>query len=397
MKIKRKKIKRYHSGGYGYGQRGPSRKRWLTLVLCLAVLLVLGFGVLTVAKNSKTAWRVERRGRYFVSSTTRDRVKGLYQIEGSLYYFDQDGILQTGWVRQDDYVGYAASDGKLAQGETEVDGTSYYFQPETGQLYTGWQTLDGTTYCFDETGHRRTGVYQEDGGIWQLNDDGSVKSRLNGWRTENGVRKFYDQNGAPAQGWTQIGDRSYFFVDGVSQTGWVTTDEGPLYLTSDGSRATGWNVIDGQPYFFTEEGALQQGWVHAHGRHYYFIDGISKAGTYQEGVASYTLNGSGSIEPVSEIPPEEAELIDSEGEGEVLPEDEGALPGEAAAPTPPSVSESQATAQPAPEAVPEAAPETAPAASSTASSTPAPEAAPQPSTEAQPEAPAEPTGEGAAA
>lgn len=42
--------------------------------------------------------------------------------------------------------------------------------------------LDGVQYCFDETGHPRTGTYQEDGKVWELDSDGRVKNRLNGWK-----------------------------------------------------------------------------------------------------------------------------------------------------------------------------------------------------------------------
>ena len=64
--------------------------------------------------------------------------------------------------------------------------------------------LDGVQYCFDETGHPRTGTYQEDGKVWELDSDGRVKNRLNGWKKTDGVLKYYDNSGAPAQGWTEI-------------------------------------------------------------------------------------------------------------------------------------------------------------------------------------------------
>lgn len=90
--------------------------------------------------------------------------------------------MKTGWIEENGYVGYANADGALTQGEAKIDGKYYYFQPETGQLYTGWIMLDGVQYCFDETGHPRTGTYQEDGKVWELDSDGRVKNRLNGWK-----------------------------------------------------------------------------------------------------------------------------------------------------------------------------------------------------------------------
>ena len=163
--------------------------------------------------------------------------------------------------------------------------------------------LDGVQYCFDETGHPRTGTYQEDGKVWELDSDGRVKNRLNGWKKTDGVLKYYDNSGAPAQGWTEIDGKDYFFVDGVSQAGWVETDAGTRYLDGNGNQMTGWCVIDGQPYAFGTNGEPKQGWDHSHEKSYYFINGVSQSGTFGEGALSSNLNGSGSVQPVGDQAP----------------------------------------------------------------------------------------------
>lgn len=80
----------------------------------------------------------------------------------------------------------------------------------------------------------------------------------------DGVLKYYNNSGAPAQGWTEIDEKDYFFVDGVSQAGWVETDAGTRYLDGNGNQMTGWCVIDGQPYAFGTNGEPKQGWDHSH-------------------------------------------------------------------------------------------------------------------------------------
>ena len=67
-------------------------------------------------------------------------------------------------------------------------------------MYTGWIMLDGVQYCFDETGHPRTGTYQEDGKVWELDSDGRVKNRLNGWKKTDGVLKYYNNSGRTGTG-----------------------------------------------------------------------------------------------------------------------------------------------------------------------------------------------------
>ena len=101
-----------------------------------------------------------------------------------------------------------------------------------------------------------------------------------------------------------IRDRDYFFVDGVSQAGWVETDAGTRYLDGNGNQMTGWCVIDGQPYAFGTNGEPKQGWDHSHEKSYYFINGVSQSGTFGEGALSSNLNGSGSVQPVGDQAPD---------------------------------------------------------------------------------------------
>lgn len=315
--MKRQKIKRYR---FSVTQNTRRRRAATPLkavgvvLVCLCLLTGVAFGAYKAIQSKTTGWHGEGLHRYYISPTTGTRAQGLYEINYKLYYFGSNNFLKTGWIEENGYVGYANADGALTQGEAKIDGKYYYFQPETGQLYTGWIMLDGVQYCFDETGHPRTGTYQEDGKVWELDSDGRVKNRLNGWKKTDGVLKYYDNSGAPAQGWTEIDGKDYFFVDGVSQAGWVETDAGTRYLDGNGNQMTGWCVIDGQPYAFGTNGEPKQGWDHSHEKSYYFINGVSQSGTFGEGALSSNLNGSGSVQPVGDQAPEDDLAKDAEGE-----------------------------------------------------------------------------------
>lgn len=321
--MKRQKIKRYQYSVAPNIRRKPAPfRRTMGIVLfTLCLLTVAALGSCYVIQSRAVGWQGEGLHRYFVSPTTRERVYGLYEINHELYYFGNSGFARVGWIRESGYLGYADPEGKIARGETKVEEDYYYFQPETGQLYTGWVTIDGAVYCFDETGHPRTGLYMEDGILWELEDDGRVKARVNGWKEESGVLKYYDETGALAQGQMQIDGKSYLFLDGISQAGWIQTDAGMRYLDGRGGFMTDWCVIDGQPCAFGPDGSLRQEWDHSHGKNYYFVDGISKAGVFWDGVQSSELNGSGSIQPVEAEEP-------AEGSEEQPAEDPAAAPGE---------------------------------------------------------------------
>ena len=318
MRMKRQKIKRYRFRVTQDARRKTSaapQKAVGVILVCFGLIAGLAFGGSKAAQSKAAGWQGEGLHRCFVSPTTGIRVQGLYEIDQELYYFGSSSFVKVGWINESGYVGYADQDGKIAQGEAVIDGKSYYFQPGTGQLYTGWVTLDGVEYCFDETGHPRTGIYQENGISWELDAEGRVKRCLSGWNEVDGIQKYYDETGAPAQGWIKLDEKDYFFVDGISQPGWAETDAGIRYLDGSGNQMTGWCVIDGQPTAFDAVGVLKQGWEHSHEKNYYFVDGISQAGTFQEGQVSRDLNGSGSIQPAETVMIEEDLAEDAEGEG----------------------------------------------------------------------------------
>ena len=89
---------------------------------------------------------------------------------------------------------------------------------------------------------------------------------------------------------------------------------GQLRKNLDGNQMTGWCVIDGQPYAFGTNGEPKQGWDHSHEKSYYFINGVSQSGTFGEGALSSNLNGSGSVQPVGDQAPEDDLAKDAEGE-----------------------------------------------------------------------------------
>ena len=359
--MKRQKIKRYRFSVTQNTRRKKSPeplKSAGVVLVCLCLLAGAAFGCYKMIRSKAVGWQGEGLHRYFVSPATGTRVQGLYEINHSLYYFGSNHFLKIGWIEEDGYIGYADEDGKITRGEAKVDGKYYYFQPETGQLYTGWLTLDGVEYCFDETGHPRTGTYQEDGKTWELDSDGRVKGRLNGWKKVEGILKYYDETGAPAQGWIQLEGKDYFFVDGISQAGWVKTDAGMHYLDGNGNQMTGWCVIDGQPYSFDAGGELKQGWDHSHEKSYYFINGISQAGMFREGTLNSDLNGSGSVQPGGNAAPEEDFAEDAEGETpeeELLEEQPAQTETEDGQTTPATEQQTQPAEEPtaAPETIPE--------------------------------------------
>ncbi|WP_270299921.1 hypothetical protein [Streptococcus parasanguinis] len=88
----------------------------------------------------------------------------------------------------------------------------YYYDPESGARVSGWQTIDGKTYCFDEFGKAFVGHWQFDEGKNYYFDPVNCDLKT-GWLDLNGTRYYADPNdgGAFARNKTLI-------IDGVSYT-----------------------------------------------------------------------------------------------------------------------------------------------------------------------------------
>ena len=136
--MKRQKIKRYRfSVTQNTRRRRAARplKAVGVVLVCLCLLTGVAFGVYNAIQSKTTGWHGEGLHRYYISPTTGTRAQGLYEINYKLYYFGSNNFLKVGWIEENGYVGYANADGELTQGEAEIDGKYYYFQPETGQLH----------------------------------------------------------------------------------------------------------------------------------------------------------------------------------------------------------------------------------------------------------------------
>lgn len=73
-----------------------------------------------------------------------------------------------------------------------------------------------------------------------------------GWRSISGSWYFFDDSGAMATGWKQCGEAWYFFND-------------------SGSMCTGWLSWGGAWYYLDSSGAMQTGWLH-YGSAWYWLD-----------------------------------------------------------------------------------------------------------------------------
>ena len=192
------------------------------------------------AENGKlyTGWWSDPTvGTRYLDTTDGHMLTGLAVIGNDMYYFNDQGFMQVGWV--------------------DINGQTYLFNPnDSGKMYKGWWTDATGTYYLDAVdAHRTTGLAAIDGSFYYFNDQGQMQVGL---VTINKAKYFFGADGKMLTGMQTIGDGVYYFgADGVMATGLVQAADGVYYAGSDGRIVFGQTVKLGKiDYLFGLDGKL---------------------------------------------------------------------------------------------------------------------------------------------
>ena len=221
-----------------------------------------------------------------------------------VYYFDQDGIMQTEYwyPREVGIWSYFDKDGHMVYGWNQIaydqkDYQTHYFDSEGIELV-GWQKIDGKWYYFDknvetygimETGwllYENTWYYLKatgemasdewvDGGKYYVDANGVYipgKVKVTGsWLKDNTGWWYRNTDGTyPRNQWQYIDGNWYHFdQNGYMQTGWLQLGNTWYYLKPSGAMAIGWEKVGGDWYYLNSSGAMQTGWLQLGNTWYY--------------------------------------------------------------------------------------------------------------------------------
>lgn len=257
------------------------KKRRALVLLSLAGLLTFTSPVLTAS----AAWKTTSDGIMYTQTASPGYAVGLVMIGSYYYYFNDNGIMQTGLQTIGKKLYYFNEDGIMQKGWiTASDGTRYYASTNGVLSVSAWVG----NYYFQADGSMATSTWID--GKW-VGADGKytgVKNNV-GWVTDNGVTCYYDSNSNLVKGWLTIGTKKYYLnpTTGALQTGWFkvgsktyySNKKGVMqkgkwvsgkYLKKNGVMATGLKTISNNTYYFDSSGNVKTGWVKYKGVHYYF-------------------------------------------------------------------------------------------------------------------------------
>ena len=180
-------------------------------------------------KSDNTGWRtINGKTYYYINGKA---VTGERQIDGHWYYFDANGIMQTGFVNLGYKIVYYNYNGWMLYGEHQLNGYWYYFDNGTGAMQTGFVNLGHKIVYYNAKGQMQYGEHQLNG-YWYYFDTGT----------------------------------------GAMQTGFVNLGHKIVYYNAEGQMQYGEQQIDGYWYYFdTGSGAMQKN-AEINGK-YYDADG----------------------------------------------------------------------------------------------------------------------------
>ena len=172
-------------------------------------------------------------------------------------HFHVDASAHEGgaWVNDPAGWKYCYTDSTCAKGPLTIGADSYYFD-ENGILGTGWVNYDGAWHWLGTSGRIATGWAKVADAWYYMDNSGAMTT---GWTQVRGSWFYLADSGKMATGWTKIGDSWYYFQEsGAMATGWVNDGGTWYYLNEFGQMVTGRVQIDGTWYTFDKSGALRR-------------------------------------------------------------------------------------------------------------------------------------------
>lgn len=203
------------------------------------------------------AWQQVDNSQWIFTDNSGRRVTNEWRQSGDFYfYLGSDGIMATNaWV-EDSY--YVNGDGARVSNQwvyvepgtydaPSSEGGWFYLGANGRAVTSGWQTINGRRYHFDDDGRMNYGWYTEDDDLYYLGDenDGSMKT---GW-----LALAWDEDDSPEDGEVEMQ------VSSGEMGAWFYFQEnGRAVRATEGTYAN--RRINGYRYYFDENGVMATGW-----------------------------------------------------------------------------------------------------------------------------------------
>ena len=250
--------------------------------------------VMVISEKISSGWQNTDEGRVYIDKQG-NRLIGMQTIEDGFYYFNENGVLQTGWIEFEEKKYFARADGFLYKNRVITFGSTWYYMGSDGSVQTGVINAGDKYYyadtktgilkkqCWIEDGDKKYFAGQDGvlyrnriitfGSTWYyMGSDGSVQRGI----ISAGDKYYYadPKTGIlKKQCWVEADGKKYFARPDASfyQNCFISFGKTYYYCGSDGAVAVGEKVVDGVVYHFESNGIMKKesGWGEYNGKKYY--------------------------------------------------------------------------------------------------------------------------------
>ena len=237
--------------------------------------------------------------------------------------------VDANWYQEGGYWKYRLSDGQMAIGWQEIDGSYYFFNGKGQKQTSRWLhlknngvNLEGNWYYLNDDGKMQTGGwFYHDNAWYYIQSDGARRynelaeiggqkylfdkdgKMLTGLQVFKGKKMLFASSGAlqtegTASSWQKLGSNWYYYdEDGLRTVGLKKINGLTYYFDNNGIMQTGWAMIEGHWNYFASSGAMKTGWIKDKDTWYYLDkDGIMLTGLQEIDGTRYYLNASGAMQ-----------------------------------------------------------------------------------------------------
>ena len=152
-------------------------------------------------------WTNDPAGWKFCYADDTCATNGPLAIGDGTYYFDEKGIMGTGWLSYDGAWHWAGTSGRIAMGWTKV-ADSWYYMGDSGAMMTGWTEVNGSWFYLADSGKMATGWTKIVGSWYYLQESGAMAT---GWVNYGGTWYYLNESGQMVTGRVQIDGTWYTF------------------------------------------------------------------------------------------------------------------------------------------------------------------------------------------
>lgn len=191
-----------------------------------ACLLALLAAAILAAPPVSAGWRSTASGWRYTDTQGVSARNGFSRINGTWYYFDSSGLMQTGWRKV---------------------GGDWYFFDSSGAMQTGWLWNGGKWYYLADSGKMCTGIIEADGEKYCLDENGVMQKH--GWVEWQGNRYYLWSNGAILTSAQWSDSTGLYLIDEEGVATQIPTEDRISYTVPQG-----WRTEDGlgQTVFFPD-------------------------------------------------------------------------------------------------------------------------------------------------